>query len=229
MINQPKVLRKCQQISWEESSQLSATLAKKIARSFQPDIIVGIARGGWVPARNLCDLLDVNDLVSIRIEHWGKKAIPSSRALIKYGLDADIKGKKILVVDDITDTGESVKTALAYLRQKEPKSLKCATLLHIKGCPFVPDFYAKDVKGWKWVIFPWNVMEDVERFVKELLASNRPLSSSEITIAFKRFYNLTQSKSDVEQTLQEIKRRGVIRRVGGKWTRESLRKVGAYQ
>lgn len=206
-------------MSWEESFRLSALLAKKISKSFVPDIVIGIARGGWVPARNLCDLLDVNDLASVKIEHWGKGAKPTGNAVIKYGIEADIAGKNVLVVDDITDTGESVKTALAYLKQKNPRSLKSATLLHVKGCPVIPDYYAGTVKGWKWIIFPWNVMEDVERFSKELLASNRPLSTKEITVSFKKFYNLSLSKKETEGSLDEIRRRGVIRKVGGKWSK----------
>jgi len=206
-------------MSWDESFRLSAVLAAKISKSYKPDIIIGIARGGWVPARNLCDLLDVHDLASIKIEHWGKAAMPTGKAVIKYGIEADIAGKNVLVVDDITDTGESVKAALAYIKKKNPKSLKSATLMHVSGCPVIPDFYAETVKGWKWIIFPWNVMEDVERFTRELLSSNRPLSSSEISSGFLRFYNLSLSPADTAKALQEIARRGVIRKVGEKWAK----------
>lgn len=220
MINPPKTLRKCEQKSWDDIFRLSSKLAGRISRDFQPDIVVGIARGGWVPARNLCDLLDVNDLASIKIEHWGKVARPTGRAEIKYGLNINLRGKDVLVVDDITDTGESVKAALAYVRQKKPSSLRSTTLLHIKGCPFVPDYYGELVKGWKWIIFPWTVTEDSERFVKELLGSNHSLSSAEISKAFRGFYNLSLSRKEMERMLLEFSRRGVIKKVRAGWVKQ---------
>ncbi|MEM0331803.1 MAG: phosphoribosyltransferase, partial [Archaeoglobaceae archaeon] len=47
---------KCLQYSWEEINELCKNLARKIKNSgFSPDVVVAVARGGWVPARLICD------------------------------------------------------------------------------------------------------------------------------------------------------------------------------
>lgn len=62
----------CERMSWELFADLSERVATKIRlSSYQPDIIVGLARGGWTLARVLCDYLGVKDLVSLKVEHWG--------------------------------------------------------------------------------------------------------------------------------------------------------------
>ena len=63
-------------------------------------------------SRVLCDYLGVKDLVSLKIEHWGVTATPDGKAQIKYPFDIDLTGKNVLVVDDITDTGESMIIAV---------------------------------------------------------------------------------------------------------------------
>ena len=63
-------------------------------------------------------------------------------------------------------------------------------------------------------------MEDVERFVKELLSSNKPLSSGELSTAFKKFYGLKMNKNDTVSMLEELRRRRVVRKHGSRWSRE---------
>lgn len=203
--------------TWEEIFDLSIKLSKKIIADYRPDIVVGIAKGGWVPARNLCDLMDINDLLSIKVSHWGKVARPSGKAEITYGLDANLRGKNVLVVDDIADTGESVKSAVKYLRKNKPKSIKSATIYHIEKCAYKPDFYGKTVKGWKWLIFPWNVTEDMERFAGELLDANPKLSTNQMAFGFRKYYNIKLPKPEILRVLNEIKRRGIIAKKGANW------------
>ena len=68
--------------------------------------------------------------------------------------------RSVLVVDDITDTGESMMIAVEYVKSKNPTNVKTATLRHIEGSKFTPDFYG-DVITWRWVVFPWNFVEDM--------------------------------------------------------------------
>jgi len=111
----------CEVMDWELFYRLSKTVSKKIRDSnYTPDLIVGLARGGWVLARVLCDLLGVKDLVSLKVEHWGMTATPDGKAKLKYPFQIDLTGKRILVVDDITDTGESMMLAVEHVRTMNP-------------------------------------------------------------------------------------------------------------
>ena len=109
----------CEIMSWELFNTLAKNVATKIKDSgYNPDFIVGLARGGWVLSRVLCDYIGVKDLVSLKVEHWGVTATQDGKAQIKYPFDIDLAGRRVLIVDDITDTGESMLIAEEYVKTK---------------------------------------------------------------------------------------------------------------
>lgn len=160
---------------WENIIRLSEELARKIKKKYRPDLVVALARGGWVPARILCDLLGVKDLLSLKIEHWGITARPDGKASIKYGFDTDLSGRKVLVLDDCVDTGESLKLAVQFLRKLGPAELKTASLQIFDSTPAdaIPDFYVEKVP-WVWLIYPWNAREDARNIASELKEKGLP-------------------------------------------------------
>ncbi|MCK4717879.1 MAG: phosphoribosyltransferase, partial [Thermoplasmata archaeon] len=74
----------------------------------------------------------------------------------------------VLLVDDITDTGESMIEVLGYVKKEGVGEVKTATLQHIHGSKYEPDFYAQAI-DWKWVIFPWNFHEDLISLVGKVM------------------------------------------------------------
>ena len=92
-------------VSWDSAISLSRSLADIIrASGLAPDLVIAIGRGGYVPARVVCDRLLISDLTSIKIEHWGVAAREFDRAVVRFHLSVDVEGKTILVIDDVTDT-----------------------------------------------------------------------------------------------------------------------------
>ena len=163
---------KCELISWEDMYELSRVIAGKIREDkYRPDVIIAMARGGYVPARNLCDLLIVKNLLSLKVDHWGITANKEGKARIPYPLHADIKGKNVLLVDDLSDTGESFKVAVEYVKSLKPKTLKSACVYLLEGTKFVPSYYAAR-RNWKWFVFPWNFNEDMVNLVSGLYEEN---------------------------------------------------------
>ena len=201
----------CEVMDWSLFYVLSKNLAKKVNSSgYKPDLIIGLARGGWVLARVLCDLVGVKDLVSLKVEHWGVTATPDGKAKLKYPFDIDLTGKKVLVVDDITDTGESMRIAVDYIQSLKPSEIKTVTLRHITGSKFVPDYFAEEI-AWRWVIFPWNFIEDMSNIVPKIL---RPVGSDAdvayIKRKLKQLYKIDVPKETIEEILQILRRRGLI-------------------
>ena len=97
MMEKPADIFKCYLVSWDETYRLAKILALKIKKSgFNPDLIIGIARGGLVPARVVCDFLLQKDLAAIKVEHWGIAAT-LGKAEIKFPFPIDISGKKVLL------------------------------------------------------------------------------------------------------------------------------------
>jgi hypoxanthine phosphoribosyltransferase len=136
--------------------------------NFQPDVIVAIARGGYVPARILCDFLDVKTLASIRIEHYLPGASKNKIARLTDPLAIGIKGKSVLLVDDVNDTGDTLELAVKHLKKFSPKKVKAAVLIQKKTSDFLPDYFAQTIIKWRWLIYPWAVMEDISGLIAKM-------------------------------------------------------------
>lgn len=182
---------KCELISWDYARELSEAVAEKIKNSgFKPDIIIGVTRGGLVPAMNLSDLLGIKDILALKVEHWGITATKSGKAELKVPLHASIDGKRVLLVDDLTDTGESIEVSLNHLKELNPAEIKTATLLHKSQSEFIPDFYAEDREEWRWIILPWNLNEDLTNLAGRILKKNPELNAEELRSELKKEFDL---------------------------------------
>jgi hypoxanthine phosphoribosyltransferase len=155
-------------VTFEEIVEWSRRLAERVrASGWSPDVIVAIARGGYVPARLLCDWLGVDDLLSIQVLHWPSAAQVAERARVKHSLSADLSGRRVLVVDDIVDTGDSVALAKKSVEECcRPAEVRTAALQVITSvAKFMPDYYAIEVKDWVWFAYPWTAVEDAAGFI----------------------------------------------------------------
>ncbi|WP_297465551.1 phosphoribosyltransferase [Thermococcus sp.] len=205
--------------SWEDVERWAGEGAWKILEEgWKPDVIVGLARGGWVPARLYCDYLGVKDLVSLKVEHWGVTATPDGKAKLKYGSNYDLSGKRVLIVDDISDTGESLTLAKNYVESQKPAEIRTATLLTIRGSRFRPDYYGEEI-DWAWIVFPWNFVEDMINLVNNLLEERESLTTDEIIELFRELHGLEVPKGKLEEALRMAERRKIFKFREGAWRR----------
>ena len=157
---------RCELVGWGEVQRLARDLALRIrADGFAPDIIVAIGRGGWVPGRLLSDYLGNLNLTEFKVEHY-KGTEKQAIARIRYPLTADMTGQRVLVVDDVTDTGDSFAVALEHIRSRgEPLALRTLVLHHKTVSSYAPDYFARAIVEWRWIIYPWAVVEDLTALV----------------------------------------------------------------
>lgn len=161
----------CRLVTWEESEELSRRLAYSIIDSgYSPGIVIAIGRGGYVPARVVCDYMMHEQLTSIRIEHWGIAASMKEEVKVTFPLSVDIEGEDVLIIDDVTDTGDTLETAVDYIRSLRPKEIRTGVLQHKTSSTFEPDYYSELVSEWKWIIYPWALHEDLVGFTEKVLA-----------------------------------------------------------
>ena len=131
----------CQLISWDEAYHLSRKLAKAVKSSgFHPDLVVAIGRGGYVPARIVCDFLLHSLLTSIKIEHWDIAACKRPEASVRFPLAMDVRDQKILIIDDVTDTGDTLRIAIDYIKSQGAGDIKTAVMQHKTTSALEPDF-----------------------------------------------------------------------------------------
>ncbi|MCD6503762.1 phosphoribosyltransferase [Candidatus Bathyarchaeota archaeon] len=199
-------------MSWEHFYRLAKEVANKIKSSgYVPDMVIGLARGGWCLARVLCDFIGVKDLVSLKVEHWGITATPDGKAKLKYPFNIDLTGKKVLVVDDITDTGESMRISVDYVKTLNPSEVRTAALRHIEGSKFKPDYYAEKIT-WRWVIFPWNFVEDLCNLVEKVQSEvDKPSDTKLLKAKLKEYFKVDVDEETVREILAELDRRRNLR------------------
>ena len=160
-------------ISLNDVYVLAEKLALKIKDAgFQPDLIIAIARGGYVPARLLCDFLNIRHMASIQVEHYSEGATMEKKAIVKYPLNIDVNNNKVLLVDDVNDTSESLLVSLDHIEQNNKVVLKTAVLHEKKISTYKADFVAEYHDEWRWLIYEWAVVEDIGSFVRKANVSS---------------------------------------------------------
>lgn len=135
--------------------------SQRIRRSgFNPEIIVGVSRGGWIPARVLSDLLQNPNLANMKVESYSGIGEAKESPMLTQCLSVDVKGKKVLVVDEISDSGKSLKRVTAHVAEQRASEVKTATLYCKPWTTPKPDYCRK--KTCCWIVFPWEINESVK-------------------------------------------------------------------
>src|SRR6058998_427905 len=91
--------------SWDEIYSMMLRLARRVREShFEPEVIVGVSRGGWPPARIMSDLLENQNLANMKVVFYRDIGLRNKRPVITQPVSPRVKGKRVLVVDDVSDT-----------------------------------------------------------------------------------------------------------------------------
>ena len=203
--------------TWDELHENIREIADKIKKDdYQPDIVIALSRGGFVPARVICDLMIIKDLVSVKVDHWGVTAAKDGKAHLRYPIDVDLTGKKVLIVDDITDSGESMIIAKEFVEKLNPKEIRTAAIFHIKHSKFIPNYYSKKI-DWIWVMWPWNYIEDMCNIMPKVLNGEKGCSIKEIKRDLKERFKIDLSEQQIIEILGELVARNVVVEDGVCW------------
>lgn len=225
---------KCVITNWDYIYDLCRHVANDVKRSgYEPDTIIALARGGWFAGRVLCDFLGLNDLTSLKIEHYVGTANAGSGPSIKYPLANNaVQGKKVLIVDDITDTGKSISHAKDYVSKQNPIEVRTAVLQYLYTSEIQPDYCGEIVHEWGWIVFPWNFIEDMIDIISKLMVKEKQdeWDIEKIRKGLTKYHNIDPIGFEIAQPdrmpeiLGEMERRGMIksRIAAGKksWTYE---------
>ena len=148
--------------SWTQIHRMLSAQAEQICRSrFKPDVIVGVSRGGWLPARVLSDLLENSNLASVKAECYVGIGVPLSQPILTQAVSVSVAGKKVLVVDEVADTGRSLILVVNHIIAEGASEVKVATLYCKPQSKVKPDFHEKETS--RWIVFPWELKETVRK------------------------------------------------------------------
>ncbi|MFX1334432.1 MAG: phosphoribosyltransferase [Promethearchaeota archaeon] len=158
--------------SWDFIESLTVQLYSLVREdNFSPDIIAGISRGGLVPARIISDLylceFEKPTLAIMQIGFYSGVGKTEKEPIIYQDLPGHIHGKKILLIDDVADSGISLDFALTYLNMKKPLEVRIGTLYYKPWSTVKPRYYVEETES--WIIFPHERYE----FMSEQLRTRK--------------------------------------------------------
>ncbi len=160
--------------SWSQIYEMLLDLADKIKESgFKPDIIVAVSRGGWLPARVLSDILDNPNLASVRVEFYQGIAEPRTEPNLTQKVSTEVADRKILIVDEVTDSGRSLKLVKEHLYDEDAKEVRVATIYRKPWSATRPDYCVKETR--KWIVFPWELKESLRKKVNEWIDGGKQI------------------------------------------------------
>jgi len=143
---------------WERLYELCFRLYEKIEDSgYRPDVIVGIARWGWIPARVLSDLFFTRETANVKVDLYRGIYARDMEPRVSQQLPKDMKWERPLLVDDVSDTGDSFAISVKHLEKRGYNNPRTAALHMKPWTKFVPDYYV--VKTEAWVVYPWELKE----------------------------------------------------------------------
>jgi len=184
--------------TWEKIYELLLNLAHKIRKAnFKPEIIVGISRGGWPPARIMSDLLELPEMANVKAEFYLGPAKTKGDPVLTQPVSMPVKGKRVLVVDDVADTGKSLALVKTHLKEEGATEMKIATIYYKPWSIVVPDWFER--KTSRWIIFPWERKETVKSVIKQFREQGKSIEEAK-----EKLVSSGLDRKLIERFLEEI-------------------------
>lgn len=153
-------------LSLEDVYDLSVKLAEKILeRKINVEAIVGISRGGLLPARLLSDFLGISRLEIIKAEFYTAPGETVEKPVIVRPASKSLKGKTVLIVDDVADSGETFIEAKRHLLDLGASKIFTSALYVKPWNKALIDFHVGESDS--WIIFPWERVETIENLTRK--------------------------------------------------------------
>ena len=138
---------------YEEFAQDTQILVNQ-CRDYEPDVLLAVARGGMTLSHLMAQALHMRNLYSLNSIHYeGTLKLDTFNV---FNIPDMSHAKRVLIIDDIVDSGETMQEIFKILREKFPHTeFKLATIFYKPTAVLQPDYSVKEAKG--WIDFFWEV------------------------------------------------------------------------
>lgn len=138
------------QVEWPLFGELSRALALKVAREYHPEIVVGIATAGVIPAAVVAAILgcDFRSVLISRREPSGVRETPT----VLGAAPQEVRGRRVLIVDETCDTGDTMRLAVAAVVNAGAAEVR--TAVSFRTGPYETDFHALATES--TIVLPWD-------------------------------------------------------------------------
>jgi hypoxanthine phosphoribosyltransferase len=138
-------------VEWALFGELARVLALRVARGFDPQVVVGVATAGVVPGAAVAAMLDRPFHSIIVSRRYLSDSVRDTPAVLS-GAPADVLGKRVLIVDETCTSGDTLRLARAAIINAGASETK--TAVSFKTGTYKPDFFALETEA--RIVLPWD-------------------------------------------------------------------------
>lgn len=140
------------ELSWELFGEMCRVLALRVARDYEPEVVIGIAKAGVLPAAIVASILRV-DFFCTKISRRSGDEVVREQPRVFGAAPAEARGRRVLIVDEITTSGDTLRLALAATREVGPAEVRTATAF-VRPGGYLPDYFGLETNS--LIVFPWD-------------------------------------------------------------------------
>ncbi len=139
------------QVEWPLFGELSRALALKVAREYEPEIVVGIATAGVIPGAVVAAILD-RDFRSILVSRREDRDHVRQTPAVLGAAPQEVRGRRVLIVDETCDSGATLRLAVAAI--VNAGAMEVRTAVSFRTGSYEPDFHALATES--TIVLPWD-------------------------------------------------------------------------
>ena len=138
-------------VEWPFFGELSRGLALKVSRSYDPEVVLGIATAGVIPGAVIAAILN-REFHSIVVSRRFRAETVREHPAVITAAPSDVRGKRVLVVDETCDSGDTMRLAVAAAVNAGAAAVK--TAVAFRTGEYRPDFHAMATES--TIVLPWD-------------------------------------------------------------------------
>jgi uncharacterized protein len=138
-------------VEWPFFGELSRGLALKVSRSYDPEVVLGIATAGVIPGAVIAAILN-REFHSIIVSRRFRADTIREHPAVITAAPSDVRGRRVLIVDETCDSGDTMRLAVAAAVNAGAEAVK--TAVAFKTGPYKPDFHGLATES--TIILPWD-------------------------------------------------------------------------
>lgn len=142
-----------QHYSWDHFHTLVNEIKKKVQTP--PNIIVSIGKGGSIPGVILAEMFECNNL-NLGLKSYKGKQRGDIHEYQSIKCFDGLRDANILIIDDIADSGETLKYAVNKFIKNGCERVQTASVFYKPCSAFKPDYFAEEVEETTWIVQPWE-------------------------------------------------------------------------
>jgi hypoxanthine phosphoribosyltransferase len=139
------------EVEWPLFGELSRALALKVARDYDPDVVIGIATAGVVPGAVVAAILNREFHSMVVSRRFGAETVRETPAVLSAA-PPSVRGRRVLIVDETCDTGDTIRLAVAAIVNAGAADVRTAVAFQTGA--YAPDFHALATES--TIILPWD-------------------------------------------------------------------------